>query len=212
MATTRAGEKKRKESLGIADFVPTKEKWQTIRQHLAILRKEEEELILANADVSNIETFATHSKAHIINHLQAQPVANNKFCNQFYITSDQVKIAFVTLEVTSPCKSKTHLCNNSSLQWNLESLHLTSRDYEFEIPDVFMVFARGDHVSGTWIKDELQDGDSYMYLGLVGLQTVSSGLVKSSKSVHRADTSTNVPPSCLTVPEVGKNYNILVIL
>ena len=150
-----------------------KPKMMTLGKHLALERQAEEEQLLKNESVSQFEQFENYDKDTVVNVLSAVEVNSTLFHDHdFYMATgpDTPKIIFLTLKTGENPKSFTHFCNNTSMKWNLEHLHIPHNAYHFGLPGVVMVFARGEFVEGTHLAS-----DKYKYLGIVGVQSVSSG-------------------------------------
>jgi hypothetical protein len=169
MRTTRASEKRRRIESGIPDD-PPKEKRMTLGQLLAEERAKEAEEILQDDKISHYEPYNDYRKSSVISFLEAAAEEEQLFHGQLYRSDRDVNIVFLDLETGDNPKTFTHLCNGSTLKWNLKQFSIESSRYRFKLPAVYMVFVRGAHVEGARI-----DGDVYKYLGLIGLQSVSSG-------------------------------------
>lgn len=167
MRTTRASEKRRRIEAGIPDD-PPKEKRMTLGQHLAEERAKEAEEILHNDKISQFEVFQDYKKDDVITLLEATAEQEDLFRGQLY-HGEYTNIVFLDLQTGEHPKSFTHICNGSTVTWNLKELDVESSRYSFRLPAVYMVFVRGEHVDGT------SDENKYKYLGLIGLQSVSSG-------------------------------------
>lgn len=167
---TRAREKKRRLDEGIPED-PPKPKIQTLGKYLADEREKIATELQQDEDVADYEQFANYEKNDVLARLNAQAV--DKFKGQLYSTGEEHKgtrLVFLTFATGEHPKNFTHICNNTTIKWNLQDLKISSSHYHFGLPDVAMVFVRGKHVEGTTAI-----GNMYKYLGLVGLQSISSG-------------------------------------
>jgi hypothetical protein len=162
---TRSREKKRRLDEGIPEDQP-KPKYQTLGQYLMEERLEMTGKLEEKTKVAEHEAWSNYEKNDIVQAFHATPVSG--FRDQYYLGDDDTKLIFLTLETGAHPKEFTHLCNNASLVWNVKDLMLKSLD--MSIPNVVMLFVRGEFVEGT-----TKTGSTYKYLGLVGIQSTSSG-------------------------------------
>ena len=123
---------------------------------------EDDKLVLKYQMLSN------YIKEDVLSDLSAVEPLGGAFAGQLY-ESHNAKLVFLTLQTGDSPKRFNHICNNSNMNWNLKNLNIKTSEYYFSLPNVIMVFARGDHVEGTTM-----DGSVYKYVGLQGLQSVSS--------------------------------------
>jgi hypothetical protein len=148
---------------------PPKEKSMTLGQHLFQEREKKTNELLANELISQYETFENYDKAEVIARLCLEE--KEGFNGELYYTADkQLAVLFIPLSTATPAKRTSHICNSSSLQWNLESMRLASSSH-FGLPNVVLVFATGQHLKGL----SLPPPSLYKCLGLVGVQSISSG-------------------------------------
>jgi hypothetical protein len=168
---TRSNERKGKVDEGISLENPAKRKNQMHRQHIA-----EDRVRMTNSGTSEkiqaYERFQNYKRRSIIQCFEA--IEDERFLDQFYQGNDEngrnVNLIFLTLQTGSHPKQFTHLCNSSSLKWNIKSLNIPSSDELIPTLTKVMLFVRGKHVEGTNEKRE-----EYKYLGLTNIQSLSSG-------------------------------------
>lgn len=110
----------------------------------------------------------------MISDLKLELPSNDLFHEQYY-TSNDVKAVFITLKTGEYPSKFSHLCNNTSLKWNLAELHITTSNFHFSTPCVYMLFVRGEYVSETSLSS-----NAYRYLGVIGTKSVSSQRVGES--------------------------------
>lgn len=179
--STRASELKRKlDAEEVVEEQP-KLKIQTIGQYLADEReKQAEQLTKENDLVNEYQNFEVYNKNDVI---EAFHVVNvEAFKGQLFrtepITEETAgkgekaspQLLFLTLRTDQRPSLCTHWCNNASLRWHIANLNISPKNFSFSLPDVVMLFVRGEHVPGTSLTS-----DTYKYMGLVGVQSVSSG-------------------------------------
>jgi hypothetical protein len=141
----------------------------TLGQHLFQEREKKTNELLANDLISQYETFENYDKGEVIARLCLDE--KEGFNGELYYTADkQLAVLFIPLSTATPAKRTSHICNSSSLQWNLESMRLASSSH-FGLPNVVLVFATGQHFKGL----SLPAPSLYKCLGLVGVQSISSG-------------------------------------
>jgi len=166
---TRAREKKRRVDEGIPDE-PPKPKRQTLGQYLAEEREKITNELQEKDKVNNYEMYSLYNKEDVIKTFNAENIPC--LAGQSYKSADEgPQLVFLTLETGPHPKTFTHLCNNSSLIWNIASLKISHSQQLFGVPNVVMLFVRGKHISGT----EKEKEGMYKYIGLVGVQSTSSG-------------------------------------
>lgn len=166
---TRSRERKRKIDEGIVD-PPPPPKYQTLGQYLMEEREKETNQLLEKPLIDGYEQFEVYNKNAVVEAFQATKV--EKFRGQLFETGethDQMKIVFITLQTGENPKTFTHLCNHTSLVWNIKDLNVSSREHTFNVPSVVMLFVRGKYIPGTSLE-----GNEYKYLGLIGIQSLSS--------------------------------------
>lgn len=152
---------------------PPKEKSMTLGQHLFQERMKATQLIEENHDnpINNYEVFVNYDKNEVIKDLNLEEM--DGFSHQFYYTPNyQVAVLFIPLSTGPNPKSFSHICNNSSLQWNLQSMHIARSTHFFNLPDVVLVFIQGQYIEGMSLTSS---PSLYKCLGLVGVKSVSSG-------------------------------------
>jgi hypothetical protein len=175
---TRSREKKRKIEEGTEEA--PKPKIQTLGQYLQDEREKIAENLLEDETIAHYEAFSNYSKEEVIKEFDA---IADQYADQLYqAQKGESQIVFLNLETGDHPKTFTHICNNISLIWNLQSLCIPARCPLFRAPDVVMLFVRGDYVEGT--ED---NPDQYKYLGLIGIQSLSSG--PASDAVSRSTVS-----------------------
>jgi hypothetical protein len=184
MATraTRSNEKKRKIDEGILE--EPKEKIMTLGKYLALERQAEEEKLLESVELNQYDALENYSKEQVLADLKATEVNPSiYFDHDYYEIKDitgrnsekSTKILFLTLKTGEHPKDFTHFCNSSSMKWNLKHYHISS--FGPALSNMCMVFVRGEHTAGTSLTS-----DVFKYLGLVGVQSTSSG--SNGKGVH----------------------------
>jgi hypothetical protein len=152
-------------------FDPPKEKSMTLGQHL--FREREKKTNELSDLVSKFEAFENYNKAEVIAELALEEKAG--FDEELFYTSDkQLAVLFIPLSTSTPCRRTSHICNSSSLQWNLESKRLSTSTH-FGLPNVVLVFATGQHLKDLSPLKRAASSAQYKCLGLVGVQSVSSG-------------------------------------
>ncbi len=175
---TRAREKQRREEAGIpAD--PPKPKRQTLGKYLADEREKEKDALLEKEIISEFEEYSNYKKEAVLKKFVAVEV-DEQFKAQYYRATnveDGPQLLFLTLQTGEHPKDFTHWCNNTSLRWHLADLKINSRSVNFRLPSVVMLFVRGEHVQGTSLTSA-----EFKYVGIVGMQSVSSGSLDRSYS------------------------------
>eukprot|EP01040_Poterioochromonas_malhamensis_P000505 gene505-538_t len=144
---------------------------ETIGEHLKRERKRETKEVIGKPLIQEYEAFQTYEKETVLQSFQGSSKVE-KFQDQLYETSEdhgKVKLVFLTLQTGSNPETFSHLCNNSSLVWNLRDLNLKTGEFHFSLPSVAMVFVRGEFIPGTSLEST-----SYLYLGVIGLHSVMS--------------------------------------
>lgn len=168
---TRASERKRRMEDGggadLPDNDPPKPKRQTLGQHLQEEREKMVDKLEADQTVRKYVPYSNYEKSEVVGEFQAREVT--LFQGQLFESPRGLKLIFLTLRTGPNPKTFTHFCNNISLKWNLKDLKIGSSRYQFKLPDVVMLFVRGEHVEGTDLEST-----SFKYVGLVGLKSVSS--------------------------------------
>lgn len=167
---TRRRSQRRRNLVEGKTFDSPKEKSMTLGQHLHQERERAAEELMESDALSKYETFVNYEREDVIRDLSLEEAPG--FRGQLYFTSidsKQAAVLFIPLSVGSHPKSFSHICNSSSLQWNLERMHIPSSSM-FGLPNVVLVFVRGQH-----LKDISSTGTMYKCLGLVGVQSISSG-------------------------------------
>jgi hypothetical protein len=152
-------------------FDPPKEKSMTLGQHLQQERDRAAEELMESDALSKYETFVNYEKEDVINDLSLEERPG--FRGQLYFTPSgpkQAAVLFIPLSVGAHPKLFSHICNSSSLQWNLEKMHISSSS-TFGLPNVVLVFVCGQHLEGI----SSSTGTLFKCLGLLGVQSISSG-------------------------------------
>jgi hypothetical protein len=164
----RRSERRRKIDEGIVD--PPKEKRMTIGAYLLKERTEQTEELSSSDTISKYETFTNYEKDEVVTDLGLEEVSG--FCQQLYHSEKHhLKVLFIPLRTGPHPKDFSHICNNSSLQWYLRDMRVTDNNGFLALGNVFLVFIQGDHIEGL----TRSAANYYKCLGLIGVQSVSSG-------------------------------------
>lgn len=158
-------------------FDPPKEKSMTLGKYLHQEREKTTQMIEeTHDDINKYEVFVNYDKIEVINDLNL--VEEDGFAHQLYHTPDrQVAVLFIPLSVGSHPRTFSHICNNSSMQWNLEKMHIPTSTH-FGLPNVVLVFVHGQHLEGMSLTSPKS---LYKCLGLVGVQSTSSGALRTGQ-------------------------------
>jgi hypothetical protein len=180
---TRSQEKKRRLDAGLED-VPKKPKQQTLGQVLAEERENITQKLEGDERIASLKQYEVYDKHDILQRFNAND--SNTLPGQLYQAtpvdpqSDPLNIVFLTLQTGPFPKNLTHFCNNTSLRWHIKGLNIHTNVTIFSpIPTVVALFVRGEHVQGTAI-----DGEGFLFVGLVGVQAVSSGSNEDNRFVY----------------------------
>jgi hypothetical protein len=151
---------------------PPQEKSMTLGQHMHQVRERVTKELLESDAISKYETFVNYEKEEVLHDLSLEERPG--FHGQLYYTPPgpkQAAVLFIPLSVGAHPKSFSHICNSTSLQWNLEKMKLSSSSM-FGLPNVVLVFVHGQHLEGL---PEPSNGTLFKCLGLLGVQSLSSG-------------------------------------
>jgi hypothetical protein len=139
------------------------------------------ESVSESEKIQAYEPYQNYKKETVIESLKA--IKDERLLEQFYNGNDEigrnVNLVFLTLQTGDHPKEFTHLCNNSSLKWNIKSLNISSSSQLMSVPNIAMLFVRGKNVEGTSERSE-----EYKYLGLIGVQSLSSGPNKEGTYIY----------------------------
>jgi hypothetical protein len=142
----------------------------TLGQHMHQARERITDELMESDAISKYETFVNYEKEEVLRDLSLEERPG--FRGQLYYTPSgpkQAAVLFIPLSVGAHPKSFSHICNSSSLQWNLEKMKLSSSSM-FGLPNVVLVFVHGQHLEGL---PKPSTGTLFKCLGLLGVQSMS---------------------------------------